>query len=210
MAYSFVSIGDELRRFTASVVPEEVESELARFAKSELSRVIASGKASPVYSRFVNGIEGLPEEAVEMPNGILYVFSTWETLIDEALADLHRRAPRKLGRFAEAFIVIVNGRLVTDFESIPVRAEVWITNAEPYVRRLETRKTKGKLIDRVRRSMGAKHGERYEFETRYLSLSTGIDPRIPYILRQGRSRRKDRQAGQAITYPAIVITRRGF
>ena len=75
-----------------------------------------------------------------------------------------------------------------------------------------------------------KYGSKGSFSivTRFLQLGSGIDPRVPYILKgeyAGRynsqrkairagarissatrlARRKDRDAGQPITYPALVI-----
>jgi hypothetical protein len=219
-AYTFQSLGSALNQFTADVLPENVEAALAAYAKSELARVISSGEASPIYSRYVNGIEGLPEEAVEMPNAILYLFSNWTAIITETLAELKRRSPRRSGRFADSFVVIVGSKVFTTYDDIPALAEVWVVNVQPYTRKIETSEgaTGGRAT--LLRGSGRVHaatanvmnnrqgkqpgGARYKFSSKWLTLPPGIHGRVPYVLKRGGGR-KDRQAGQAITYPTVII-----
>lgn len=222
----------DLKLVTAEAEPEILRRELAAFAKKSLAEAIASGEASPMYDRYVNDRLGAPEESVQLPGPIVYVFSNWSIIIGAAIEELVRRAPRKSGRFQESFIVLVNQQIVTDFANIAPDAEVIITNAQPYVRKAETGVlttpryyifdgTKNFLVRRFGGAQGS-----FSFVTRWLNISAGVHPLIPYILtggtplqaakpnnkssahRAGRThlaRRKDRQAGMPITYPAIVI-----
>jgi hypothetical protein len=210
---------------------EQMNAELAAYAKSELRRVISEGIASPIYDRYVNGVAGAAEESVRIPNGILYTFSNWPLFINATLAELKKRSPRVSGRYANSFIVIVNDQIVADFAAIPATAEVIITNFQPYVRRLEAgRKDNGRkrrIIDSARSVMANRYRGAFRFQTLYLDIAGGVHPGIPYILKGGAplqeaaqnnrssafragrrflTRRKDRQPGMPITYPSIVIS----
>lgn len=227
MATGFESFDRQLTFATAGIEPENIAKELAKFARAELAKAIAAG-ASPQYERFVNNRPGLPEEAVTVPGSILYVFTNWPLVINAAIAELQKRSPRRSGRFASSFIVIANQHLTTDYSSIPAAAEVIITNFQPYVRRLEAGKRLGqkRIFDTSKNAMSRRFGDLFRFETRYLNIGAGVHPMIPYILkgdgqlqaaaqnnrssafRAGRAtlaRRKDTAAGQALTYPSIVI-----
>lgn len=201
----------DLKLITADVDPEIIRRELAAFARQSLADVIASGEAPPTYEKFVNDRQGAPEESVQLPGPITYVFTNWKLVIEAALAELERRAPKKSGRFAASFIVISGSQVVTDFSAIPPKAEVIITNAQPYVRKVETGVLKvprfyvfdGTKNALVRRFGGATGP--FNVVTRWLNIGSGVHPLIPYILRGSQGRRKDRQAGQPISYPAIII-----
>ncbi len=192
---------------TAGISHEAISGELARFAKAELARAISSGEGSALYDRFVNSREGLPEEAVEAPGPILYVFNWWGPVIIAALAELQKRSPRRSGRFASSFIVISGGQIAADFNAIPSAAEVIITNFQPYIRKVEgglLGVKRRRVFDGTKNAMARRFGNSYRFETRFLNIGGGVHPMIPYVLKRG-SRRKDRQAGMPISYPSIVI-----
>lgn len=218
----------DIKIATKGLKPDAINAALAKYAKEELARVIASGEASANYNRYVNNVPGAPGESVRVPGSILYVFSNWSLIIKDALAELQKRSPRVSGRFARSFIVIVNEKVVTDFAAIPVDAEVIITNFQPYVRRLESgRKVNGRkrrIIDSARSVLASRYRDGFRFQTMYLDITVGVHADIPYILKgeyarlrrarianpaafAGRSfpKRKDMEPGQPITYPSIVI-----
>ncbi|RUM97912.1 hypothetical protein EET67_09870 [Pseudaminobacter arsenicus] len=228
MATGFEFFERDLKVATAGLEPEAISRELAKFAKEELAKAIAGG-SSPQYERFVNGRLGAVEESVVAPGPILYVFSNWPLVINAALAELQKRAPRRSGRFASSFIVVVGGQIVSEFSAIPADAEVLITNFQPYVRKAEVGRLgipKRRLFDGTKNVMARRFREAFRFETRFLNVGGGVHPMMPYILkgsgpirlaaqnaksaafRAGRAvlaGRKDTAAGQPITYPAIVI-----
>jgi hypothetical protein len=156
------------------------------------------------------------------------VFSNWPLVINAALAELQKRSPRRSVRFASSFIVVANHVLTTNYSDIPASAEVIITNFQPYVRKVEGGKKLGRkrVFDTSKSTLSRRFGEAFRFETRFLNIGSGVHPMIPYILkggspvraaaqnarssafRAGRATlagRKDTAAGQALTYPAIVI-----
>lgn len=217
----FETFERDLRLATAGMQPAEINKRLAAFARSQLAEVIASGEGTKNYDRYVNGREGAPEESVQVPGVILYDFNWWPEVINAAQEELERRAPRKTGRYARAFIVISNSRLVTDYNSLPGNAEVIVTNFEPYVRKVESRE---KVFAAARLALSRRFGNFFSVEIRFLSIAAGVHPSIPYILKgayaarrnarlanpgkfRGKKlpRRKDQEPGQPITYPALII-----
>ena len=224
---------------TVGLTDEAISHEVALFAKTSLAELIGTGEASSNYTRFVNGQQGAPEESFNVrsnasPGPILYEFAWWQELITDALAELVKRSPKRSGRYARSFIVLANQVPVTNYQTIDGAAEVIIFNAQPYTRKIEvgamTMTVPPHHFDAANASLRRKYGTTGSFSimTRFLSIGSGIDARVPYILKgeyAGRynaqrsaikagakvssarrlARRKDRDAGQPITYPALVI-----
>lgn len=195
---------------TADIAPDRISAELAKFARQQLAEAIQSGAATPVYDLFVNGRRGVTEESVQAPGPILYEFSWWRVVIRYALDVLAKHSPRKSGRYASSFIVIVGGKVVADFEDIPPSAEVIITNAQPYVRKVQVgamqMSVPARMFDKAKADLVRRYGTRaFSFQAQFLDLGSGLHPLIPYRLKRNQGRRKDRQAGMPITYPAIVM-----
>lgn len=224
-----------------SLDPAVAAREFATFARSERDALIASGAASANYETYVNNREGAPEESVVMPGPIVYVFSNWKVAIEAAL-EMLRQFSESRGKYADSFIVTVNGNRVADFSAIPANGEVVILNAQPFTRKMEVggNKTGKRHFERAKGQFNGRFSGVFKASTMFLNAKSGIDPRIPYILKgqqrdasvgalaewhgvpkavilgwraQGRkisgpvakSRRKDTEAGQPITYPALVI-----
>lgn len=243
---TFTVKSTRLRLETEGMLPEMIAKELAKFAKQDVRKRQLAGLVAPRFTRYVNGREGLPEEAVTVPGNIVYVFSNWLLIIEVALAELKSRAPRRSGDFENSFLVIVNGKLVTDYRWIAPDAEVIITNAQPYVRKINLGKgskfagvpmlfsyAQKAVLNRFKNE----HKESMiSAQVKYLSLPSGLHPLVPYILKghqrltprpiaQNRkssnfralqdaglpthgftaSRRKDREAGQPLSYPALIL-----
>ena len=218
----FETFDRDIKIATAGLSEEAISAALAKFARSELARVIQSGQGTAAYSRFVNGREGAAEESVKAPGPIVYVFSWWESIIRDALSALVAVSPSKSGRFVKSFIVIANGRLVADFSDIEGASEVIITNAQPYVRKIQVGAMKmsvpPRIFEQARKALLAKYTQQLvSCQVTFLNIQGGVHPLIPYILKghqrsvsvskSGRSssRRKDTAAGQPLTYPALVL-----
>lgn len=219
---SFESFARELRLATEGFSREAMSAELAKFAKQEVARAISSGEAPAHYTRYVNGREGVPEEAVEAPGPILYVFSNWKLVIEAALQELIDASPRQSGNFRKSFIVIVGGRSVTSFEGIPPEAEVIITNAQPYVRKMQVGfgglsvKLPPRPFDVARRKIVSRFGSGFiAAEVRFLNIGSGIHPLIPYELKNAGgndsrrgprlSSRTRRDRSGKLTYPSLIL-----
>lgn len=197
----------ELRLAIGDLRPEVMQKNLALFARQSLAEVQANGQAPQTYDRYVNGRLGAAEESVRLPGPILYVFSNWNLVIEAALVELKKRVPQKSGRYAGSFLVVVGGKVVTSYASIPADAEVVIVNSRPYTRRLEVGKssTGRKHFERAKTALNSRFRGAFSATTMFLKVSGGLHPEMPYILRGSSGKRKDSQAGQPITYPALVL-----
>lgn len=208
MASGFEFFERDLKLATAGLEPQEINRTLAAFAKQELRRVISSGQASTNYERYVNGVQGAPEESVIAPGPIVYQFVNWPIVIREALDDLRKRVPRKSGRYASGFLVLANQRPVAEYKSIPALAEVVIINVRPYTRRLETKGAGWRVaryFNPVKNMINRRYRDVFAAEVKFLNAQSALHPDVPYILKRSAGKRKDRQAGMPITYPAIII-----
>ncbi|TIP07801.1 hypothetical protein [Mesorhizobium sp.] len=195
----------DLKLATAGMEPETISKALAAFSRQELKRVIAEGIASPIYDRYVNGVYNAPEEAVKAPGPIVYEFINWPLVINAALQELIRRSPRRSGRYAGSFVVVVGGRtVVTDYSRLRADAEVIIFNVQPYTRKTETGYNgPGKRhFELSKGALNRRFNGVFRFETKYVDVPGGINPLAPYKLRRTTRRRA---AGTPLTYPAIII-----
>ncbi|MCV9997329.1 hypothetical protein OE766_03635 [Pararhizobium sp. YC-54] len=206
----FDTFAKDIQMATADIAPDQISAHLARFAREELEKAIKAGKATANYDLFVNYRPATSEFVVEAPGPIVYEFSWWRIVIKFALEFLVKNSPRQSGRFASSFIVIVDGKVVTEFDKIPPSAEVIITNAQPYVRKVQVGAMKmtvpPKIFDKARSAVARQFGvQTFRYEVRFLDLSGGLHPLIPYRLKGSQGRRKDRQAGMPITYPSLIL-----
>lgn len=225
----FETFDRDLRLAVADLAPDRINAMLAQFAREQLAESIQRGEGSPAYKRYVNQREGAPETSVKAPGPIIYEFIWWKPVILFALAELQKRSPRKSGRFASSFIVISGGKMLTDFDDIPAEAEVVITNFQPYVRKAEAGLlgvARRRIFDGTKRMLNSRYREIVTAETRFLNITAGVHPEIPYTLKGGAplraaaqssrssafragrrtlAPRKDTAAGQALTYPSVVL-----
>ena len=102
----------------------------------------------------------------------------------------------------------MNGRPVTNFDEIPNGAEVIIINAQPYTRKMESgaNKTGKRHFDLSKAAINRRFRGAFNAQVQFLKVAGGVDPRVPYVLKRSAGKRKDRQAGMPITYPALLIT----
>lgn len=207
MASGFEFFERDLKLATAGLEPDAINKALAAFARQELRRVISTGEASSTYDKFVNGVQGAAEETVKAPGPILYQFVNWPAVIRFALEDLDKRVPKKSGRYAGGFMVLANQMPVRDYKDVPPGAEVTIINVRPYTRRMETgaNKTGKRHFEATKNALARRYKDVFLFDFKFLNVKAGLHPDVPYVLKRAAGRRKDRQAGMPITYPALII-----
>lgn len=211
---TFAQFDHEIRMASAGFEPAAINKALADFARAELQKAQAAG-ASRVYQLYVNGRPATSEYQVTAPGPIVYHFSLWNEIVTYALGELQRRSPVRSGRFRNSFIVLVDGKIVDARRDLPADAEVIITNFQPYIRKAEAGQLGTKrfaIFDGTKRALSRRFGNEgrtsagYLFETKWLSIAGGVHPEIPYVLKRSQGRRKDRQAGMPITYPAVIMS----
>lgn len=195
----------ELRLAGAGLAPDVLQKQLAAFAKQELAKVQSSGEAPQHYVRAVNGRIGAPEESVELPGPIIYSFNVLPKVAEYALAFAKARSPVLSGRFKRSWFAMVNGRLFTDFDSIPLDAELIITNDQPYSRKIEVGAMRMRVppgvVEDTRQAVMRRFGNIVTAQKRFIPLSGA------YVLRR-EGQRKDRTSGRQLLYPALVVSLR--
>ncbi|GAN68331.1 hypothetical protein [Acetobacter orleanensis] len=203
--------------------------------RQERDALIASGAAAPEYVRRVDGSLSKPEEAVRLHGGtVTYIFSTIAQATAWALAECRSRSPVSSGAFRDSWAVLVDGKAWTKpMAQIPSGSEVWIVNTMPYARKIEVGgqqiRVPPRIVEAVRQSL-MRRFKQIKALRAFKPLQGGRDARgepVPYILRSagiasglswnkkegwGRkhaayvSRRKDRQAGEQMLYPTLILT----
>lgn len=210
---------------TDQLTGPEISSRLAAFAHSTRRELIAKDQFSPLFDRWVDGIEGAPEESVRPDGVILYEASYWPEIVQFAKDFAVKRSPEDSGDYKRSWEVFVNGSLWRgdDFTAIPGDAYIWITNTAPYHRRIETGNMRVEvpphIVEDVRRAVARKFRGIIKATVTFLVLygpgTHPKSPRLPYLLKnQGyrtfaggnlRRARKDMAPGQPITYPTLVL-----
>jgi hypothetical protein len=195
----------ELKIATAGLEPQAINKLLAQTAHQALEEAQSAGEAPSSFIRYVNGREGVAEESVEAPGPIVYVFSWLNEVATYALAFAEERSPVLSGRFKSSWFVLVNGSLWGG-EDIPPDPEIILTNDQPYARKIEI----GRMVMRVppgivedtRQAVMRRFGNVIQAQKRFIPLAGA------YTLKTSSGRRKDRQAGRELSYPALVISQR--
>lgn len=207
MANNLSFMNREITVAMTGLDPVAMQKQLVAFARQSVAEVIAEGKASAPYETYVNGHAGAVESVV-LPGPVVFVFNNFGVVIRAAIEELQRRVPRRTGRYAASFEVLVNQRPAVDFSNIPANAEVIVVNRQPYTRKMETgaNRSGARHFDLAKAALNRRFNGVFQVQLMFLNMPAGILPGVPYVLRQSAGRRKDRAAGQPITYPALVIS----
>ncbi|MBS0982143.1 hypothetical protein [Gluconobacter cerinus] len=200
-------------------------------------QAIQQGAAPETYVTRVDGFLNRPEEEVRLDQGLVtYIFSDLAQAANWAMAECQKRSPVKSGDFRKSWRILVDNKEWTNpAATIPMGSEVWIVNTMPYARKIEVGgmqiRTDPKIVEAVRQTVGRRFPRVLAART-FKTLSGGRDARggpVPYVLKQSgvasglswtkksgwsrkhksyTSRRKDRQAGQQVLYPTLILTER--
>ncbi|OAG72934.1 hypothetical protein A0J51_01546 [Gluconobacter japonicus] len=192
--------------------PAAQSAYLARVAINARDTAVRRGDAPPHWTTNVDGRQGAPESSVRPDGFILYKFNVMGLAAKAALQLCKERSPVRSGIFRDSWIVVVDGQLwKEDISTVPDRSKIVIINPQPYARKIDTGAMKRMsvppgIVEAVRQAV------QRQFPTvtaarAFMSISSGVSNRAPYILRRN-GRAKDRTAGKAITYPALILTRR--
>ncbi len=237
-----MTLGSRFRQTITVMVDRKINSadqrsRIAHVARENLAQLVSSGRASPSYSRFVDGARDAPEENVKLNQGnITYLFSNLSQAVGFALGYLVARSPESSGRFKNSWFIIVNGAPWTDaIAQIPASAQVIISNREPYARKIDSGGMKMSVPPGIIEAARQEMQRRYpilKVDRAFINIPGGRDGRgapVPYILRgrghesgitydkklgYGRkraskpARAKDRKKGSLLTYPALIFSER--
>lgn len=192
--------------------PAAIAARVAAFARTTRDKLIADGKAPPLYETFVNGVKGAAEETIKPDGAILYRFNLIGLAAAFALAYARTRSPRLSGEYRASWFIIVNGRPYTgDVTDIPADATVMVTNHAPYHRKIDTGGQRGigkGIVEATRQATRAKWPALL-VDRAFVEIPGG------YVLKGGhpahkrkKRLRSGRRAGAVMTYPAVVIRAR--
>lgn len=179
-----------------------LEAELAAFAESERRAATNEGAATEKYLRAVNGRLNVPANAVRAPGPIVYSFEWLGQAALFGLTWLKTASPVRTGRYRRSFIVVADGR-ETAPEAIGFAREVRIVNVQPYSRKIQV----GAKGFTARRGLFDAAARRVNREFRGLIKARAVFVRLTgaYTLKAGQGRRRDRQRGSDLSYPAIEL-----
>lgn len=204
---------------------------LASEARRRRDELIQAGQASSVYRTFVDGTEGRSEDSVRQV--ITYKFSSLLQATNFALREAKARSPVDSGTYRNAWIVLVNGQLWSGVATdIPAGATVMLVNGTPYSRKVDVggmiMSVPPGIVEATRQAVQRDYPG-IKAERDFVLLRSGVYPGAPYTLKhQGirsgivyskkhgfqqkfkpeLTRRRDRQAGQQLTYPALIMSER--
>lgn len=194
--------------------PAALSARLAQTAIATRNQLIASGQAPASYTTIVDGRTGAAEASVQPTGAIIYRFNLLGLAAAYAIGFCKARSPVDSGAFRGAWVVAVNGRpWRSDLNAIPPAAEIMVLNPLPYARKVETGGMRMSVPPGI--VEGARLATRSQYPTlsvdsAFVNIPSGLfGDDTPWILRnRAHSRRKDLQAGRAITYPALMISER--
>ena len=192
----------------AHASPEAVSRAIAKAAREGTARLIASGRASPRFTRYVDGKRDAPPESVK-PNGVIVdVFDYMADIIGFALGYLQKRSPGE--DFRQSYFLGLDGKMVPasafNPKTMGVVETVFIGNTQPYNRLVDvqlagTQKVRWSVPDDLYQDCAVAIGRRFgSVVNAYRNYN--VDFPGKYILRTGP------RLGKAVQSPALVIEMR--
>jgi len=208
------SVARNIRLFRDQALsPAAQSARLAAVAIKARDQAVQSGDAPPHWVTIVDGRQGVPETDVRPDGFILYRFNVMGLAARAALQLCTERSPVRSGRYRDSWMVVIDGKPWTqDVTDIPDGASVMIVNPQPYARKIDTGAMKNMsvppgIVDAVRKLVQRKFPT-VNAARAFVSIPSGLMENAPYILRRSKGRSKSRAAGTALTYPAMILTKR--
>lgn len=116
---------------------EETHKHFVAVAKSEHGKIMTAAPRPTSFARYVDGAAGLPEEAVKANGRIVYTYGRIDEVAQFALEVLFDLSPVKSGAYRNGHSLFMDGVAVANLAAWEPGAEVSISNALPYARKIE-------------------------------------------------------------------------
>lgn len=211
---------------TRQMSAQQQSAALAEVARRGVAEIVASGRAPDRYRRYVDGIEGAPEDAVKPAGVIVYRFDYMADVAAFALEFLRERSPKGAAHdhtpFRDSFWLGLGGRFIRaqDFNPATMGTldEIVIGNTQPYTRKVDVQlagrtrlrfSVPAGLFDDAARAINGRFGNTVQAKRVYSIKFPG-----QYTLKSasGRSGTQShlyrRLGGSPVESPALVITAR--
>lgn len=204
----------DIKVATAELEPAAISALLAKTAHEEVTKAQRAGEFPREYTSSVNGRIGALFESVVPPGPIVAVARWWPEVLEYGVAFAKARSPqgvaavptnvkraRRANRraqlhYVDAWFVLANGEVVTEYDGIPLTAECIITNDRPYARKIEVGHQKVTvppgIVEDLVSALRRKFGDLLTVRSKFIPLSGG------WVTEDGR----------AISYPSAVISMR--
>lgn len=118
----------------------QVRAITAAVAKREHDQVMRTEPRPASFQRFVDGVEGAPEEAVRLGGVIVYDYPRMDLVVAHARQVLFERSPfgrPEGGHYRDRHRLTLNGVEVADVSGFRPGDEIAIVNTSPYARKIE-------------------------------------------------------------------------
>lgn len=226
-----MALGDRFKQRVRALVDSRLSGPQARAAVATFARARAAEQSqlrgSQPIARYVDGRAGAAEESVRLDGGqIVYVWSNIAQAAQFALLKAVELSPERSGAYKRGWFLVVDGTPWTGpLASIPPGSAVTLTNKEPYHRKIDTggqRTSVAPLItEQVRQAVKRKFPSLQASRT-FVTIPGGYTLQ-GHAFRSGlhfdrkarkftrvharvATNRADARKGQALTYPAVVIS----
>lgn len=212
---------------------KQVQQFIANEANARVAELIASGSASPIYRRFVNGSENAPNDTIRLDGTgtISYLFSNMAEAAGFALDYAIKHSPRDSGDFISRWYLLVNGQpfVSADLLSIKPGSEVTLSNNADFFRKLDVggmqMRVAPQIVEATRQAVMRKFPA-ITAVRRFITIPGGYvlkghafrsgisydkklkgNQRSKYFQRFARraTDRADSRAGEVMTYPALIM-----
>jgi len=192
---------------------EETQKALVALARQEHGRVMHTEPRPSRFMRFVDGVQGAPEEKVRADGQIEYRYPRLDEVVTAAMDLLFDLSPVLSGAYRMGHTLFVDGVSARDLSRWDGQGRVMISNFVPYARKIEL----GKMVMRV---PGSDHV--YEQAEYLLKRRFGNQARITFtfegiaggtVAEGYTAGRRGRGAGllknqSNLRYPALLIEER--
>lgn len=229
-----MSFATNFRRTYEVMVARQTGPDVRQFlsdrSDAAVGQLIAAGAASPLYRRFVNGVEDAAGNTINLRGGsIRTVFSSMAEAAGFALQFAMDRSPVKSGAYRESWYLLVNTVPYgsADLRSIPLGAEVTLSNFADYARKIDVggqrMSVAPQIVEATRQAVQRKFPgitcERvfitipggYVLKGRAVRSGISYDKKTKTYFQKfipKATNRADSRRGEVMTYPSLVMTER--
>lgn len=141
------------------------------------------------FTTIVDGQRGAAITNVRDGGVIVYLFNSAVQAVVATLSALRQNAPRKSGRYASSFVVLINGTQASPPYDVQITDTVTFTNLQPYARKIEqglSSQSPNGVFEVVARQIRREFGSFLSVKFTYRSFVGG--------------------KGKNLRYPSIILT----